>query len=125
MNILFVGLGGLFGAIARYQVGLLAQSWASNGFPLGTFTVNVIGSFLIGVAWFAFDSAEVLSDTGRLLLIVGFLGSFTTFSAFSNDTFILLQNGQMGAVFINVIGQVALGMIAVWLGLQVAGKIWG
>ncbi len=124
MNLFLVGLGGSIGAILRYLVGTQAESWMTNGFPVGTFAVNVIGSFAIGVLWFAFQSAEVLSDTARLLFIVGLLGSFTTFSAFSNDTIILLQNGQIGWAMVNVLGQVALCLLATWAGLKLAASIW-
>lgn len=124
MNLLLVGLGGSIGAILRYLVGAQAESWMTNGFPIGTFTVNVLGSFAIGLLWYAFQTAEVLSESARVFFIVGLLGSFTTFSAFSNDTIILLQNGQVGWAILNVIGQVALCLLATWAGLKMAATLW-
>ena len=89
MIVIFVGLGGAIGAILRYGVGVLVAT------PLATLTVNVIGSFLIGVVWVML--AQKGFDRASAFLITGVLGGFTTFSAFSLDALRLFESGKWGA----------------------------
>ncbi|MEM9558114.1 MAG: fluoride efflux transporter CrcB [Acidobacteriota bacterium] len=121
IEVFLVGLGGFFGAVARYLLGGWVQRHAdlvSPGFPLGTFAVNVAGSFALGVLLAA--SAR-LPDEARLLLGVGVLGAFTTFSTFSAETLDLLRRDAFGLAAFNVAASVTLGLAAAWLGL-VAGR---
>ncbi len=107
--LLSVALGGAFGAVARYLVGLAVV------FPLGTLTVNVLGSLAIGIVWAHFTAKGL---HGWLpLILTGFLGGFTTFSAFSLDTMRLIEGGRFSAAFLYVAASVLLSLGACALGL--------
>lgn len=117
LNIILVATGGALGSVLRYATGLAATRLLGAGFPWGTLTVNVTGSFVIGlfVELIArrFDASEPL----RLLLVTGFLGGFTTFSAFSLDAAALIERGQFFLSAIYVLASVCLSLIAVFGGL--------
>lgn len=106
MNYLLVGLGGGLGAMSRYGVGQLVAA------PWGTLAVNVIGSFLMGVLF-----ASLATDAQKMLLGVGFLGGFTTFSAFSLDAVGLAQDGRLGLAMLYVSVSVGVSIIALLLGI--------
>lgn len=118
---LWVGLGGFLGANARYWLGAWVQGhrWAA-GWPWGTFVINVTGSFILGLflslllgrlsAWHA---AEI-----RLLVPVGFVGAYTTFSTFEYETYALASAGSLARAAANVVGSVVVGFFAVWLGAR-------
>lgn len=112
MGFVVVGLGGALGSMTRYAVGLAVSS---STFPYATLTVNVIGCFCIGLALPSAERAAALSPDLRLLLVVGFLGGFTTFSAFGYETLALLRSGA-GLALLNVAANVVLGLLAVLLG---------
>ena len=127
MAYLLVGLGGLMGAITRYQFsrwfaadGSVARltGLALYGFPLATLLVNVIGSFFIGIlgCWGASSAGGGIPDTARWFFVSGFLGAFTTFSAFSLETIVMLQDGSVMRAAINVLLNVILCLIAAGLG---------
>jgi CrcB protein len=115
---LLVGAGGALGGIARHGLNrLVHQGNLESSFPLGIFLVNVIGSAAIGVLGGVIASGRMeLSFEARTFLIVGLLGGFTTFSSFSFDTLALIRGGHLGQAIWNVVGQVSLSLIAVWLG---------
>jgi CrcB protein len=123
---LAVMAGGALGSLARWGVAVwfAAQPW-SEKFPWATLTVNVAGSFAIGLL------AELMIEDGpfflgsemRAFLLVGILGGFTTFSAFSLQTFAHLRDGQIGLAACNVFVSVALCLLAVWIGILMAQKI--
>jgi len=118
-NLLLVGLGGSIGSMARYAVSLLIRS---KSFPYATLSVNVIGSFIIGVV-FAMSIKEAgLSNNWRLFLATGICGGFTTFSAFSLENMELLQNGKIGMALSYIIFSILLGIIATFLGYQLIIK---
>lgn len=113
-----VVLGGGIGAGLRHGVNLGAARLLGTEFPWGTFAINVVGSFLIGVvaAWFAFRS-EAAAQSLRLFLTTGILGGFTTFSAFSLDFALLYERGEFLAAAGYVVGSVGLSLAAIFLGL--------
>jgi CrcB protein len=115
LQILQVGAGGFLGAVLRYLAGMLALRALPLGFPFPTFLVNVTGCFAIGVLSAAFEVRSAGLGT-RLFWITGVLGGYTTFSAFGFETVALLRQGSLGAAGLNVAGQVALGVAAVWAG---------
>jgi CrcB protein len=116
-HVLLVAAGGALGAVSRYGLGLLAVRVWGTGLPIGTWAVNLLGSFLIGVA-LPFIVAKGASTEGvRLAFVIGFLGSFTTFSTFSLDTYALWERGHSGWALANAGGSVALGLGCVVLGL--------
>jgi CrcB protein len=113
--ILAIGTGSFIGGISRYLLSLAVQQRFISAFPFATFTVNVIGCFLIGVAY-GFSERTSLDPAWRLFLTTGFLGGFTTFSAFSNETFGLLHEGHVWYASAYVIASVVLGVLATWAG---------
>jgi CrcB protein len=120
MDWLLVGVGGGLGAIARHGLNHLVRPYAQT-FPLGIFLINVGGSVVVGVlAGLLASNRLTLSYEARMFVIVGILGGFTTFSSFSLDTLTLIRGGQMGLAAWNVLGQVGLSLIGVWLGFKLA-----
>jgi CrcB protein len=91
---LLVGLGGFLGAIARFGISNISKNWLVN-YPFGTLIANLIGSFLLGALMFGVFNHKLLTDSYRLLLVVGFCGSLTTMSTFALDTVELSSMGQM------------------------------
>ncbi|WP_265499310.1 fluoride efflux transporter CrcB [Paracoccus beibuensis] len=116
-----VALGGAAGATARYAV-YRAIAWHGPGFPVATGVVNVLGSFAMGVL--AVALAERLGNHYAPLLLSGFLGGFTTFSAFSLDALTLWERGQVWGMGIYVLTSVVLSLLAVVAGLAVGRGIW-
>jgi CrcB protein len=124
-NILLVGLGGFIGSVARYLAGGYVQQTAKSiDFPYGTLAVNVIGCFIIGFLSQLAETRGVFTNQSRLLVFTGFLGGFTTFSSFGNETINLARDGQMMNALANVGANLILGLLAVWLGRTVSYLIW-
>lgn len=115
-----VAVGGALGAVSRYSFGLVAFALIGNRFPWATLGVNVVGSFLIGLAAVLIGDRIVDGELWRPLVIVGFLGAFTTFSAFSLDTLLLLQQGNYNTALAYVVGNVALCLGGTVSGMQLA-----
>jgi CrcB protein len=119
---LLVALGGALGSVLRYKVGALVMHQAgATQFPYGTFTVNVAGCLIAGLLaglgeHFSFLTAEV-----RLFVFTGFLGGFTTFSAFGVETIALVERGEMALAGVYVLLSVACGLAALWVALKIGG----
>jgi len=121
LNIFWVGIGGFAGSVARY----LVSEWAQNLnkellFPLGTSIVNILGCLLIGLLAGIFQLKGWASPELRLFVFVGILGGFTTFSTFANESFFLIEKGEILLALFNVIGQVTIGLLAVWGGYTIS-----
>ena len=117
-------IGGGIGSICRYVATTLIGSIGGTVFPFGTLFVNLLGSFLMGFLMFFFlDEHFTLPETLRLFLAVGFLGGFTTFSSFSMESILLLRGDSFFYAFANLAGNMLLGLLAVWLGMQAAGRL--
>jgi CrcB protein len=125
MRLLLVAVGGALGAAARYAVsGWAARLSAHSTFPYGTLTVNVAGSFLLGLLMGAAASGPLLvSPRLRAFLALGFLGAFTTFSTFSYETMAALRVADLRTALANVAVSVAAGLAACWLGLALADRL--
>ncbi len=122
-NILVIGMGGFLGAVSRYGVAVwIGQRWGRS-FPLGTFVINVSGSFLIGLLMPLLTERFIVNPQWRLLLVVGFLGAYTTFSTFEYETGALLKDGQWLYAGLNVMGSVVAGFIALNIGEVIAKSI--
>ncbi len=122
-NVLIIGIGGFLGAIARYGLALwIGQRWGSN-FPLGTFVINVSGCFLIGLLMALFADRFLINPQWRLLLVVGFLGAYTTFSTFEYETGALLKDGEWFMAMLNITLSVVVGFVALKLGEIIAKSI--
>lgn len=118
-DLLLVGLGSGLGGMCRYLVSQLLVT-TQNGFPWGTFTVNIVGSLLIGLLWGLSSRLPSLSPALTLLFMVGFCGGFTTFSTFSREGLTLLQMQNYTLFLLYTLGSVVLGILAVMM-----GYIWG
>jgi len=114
--ILLIGAGSFIGGVSRYLLSQFIQTKTLNAFPYGTLTVNLIGCLLIGIVYGICDRGN-LSQEVRLFLATGMLGGFTTFSAFSNDTIKLMNEGHMNYAIIYVLSSVLIGVTATFLGL--------
>ena len=121
---LLVGLGGFIGANARFVVARLVGALFETRFPLGTFVINVSGSFLLGVLG-TLVAQQVMpnSESMRLALGVGFLGAFTTFSTFEFETHALFDDGSWLTATTNMFASLFVGLLAVRAGIVVA-KTW-
>ena len=114
---LLIGIGSFIGGILRYLISLSIQSKIFSTFPFGTLTVNILGSFVIGII-FGFSEKFNLAPEWRLFLATGICGGFTTFSSFSLETMTMLQEGQYlyGVSYITF--SILFGLIAVFLGMS-------
>jgi len=121
---LYIAIGGAFGAVSRYGVTLGAARLGATGFPYATLTVNVIGSFLIGlfVAWLG--GRTEINPALRPLIQVGFLGALTTFSTFSLDALILIEQGRFAQAGLYIAASVLVCLAACFIGL-LAGRSLG
>ncbi len=124
MNVLLVAAGGAIGAAARYLAGLWIAARLGASFPWGTFFVNVTGSFLIGIVLVLVEGGTLPAEA-RLFLAVGILGGYTTFSSFSYETLQLLNGGDVVPVLFNTLGQLLIGLLAVYLGVVFARTLGG
>lgn len=124
MGIIYVALGGAIGASARYLLSNWMASWLGTDFPWGTFFVNISGSFLIGIVLVLVEGGSLPAEA-RLLVAVGILGGYTTFSSFSYESLQLITGGAVLATFLNMFGQLALGLTFVYLGVVVGRLIGG
>ena len=116
MTIWWVGLGGFLGANARYLLGgYISERWGTT-FPLGTFVINVTGSFILGFFLSYVQERPWLEPNVRLTFAVGFVGAYTTFSTFEYETMRLLQDGELLFAALNVFGSLLSGTIAVFAG---------
>jgi CrcB protein len=121
--VVFVG-GGL-GAAARHGVNLFAARWIGVDFPWGTLIVNLTGSLLMGAlaAWFAFRSGSSWTQEMRLFATTGFLGGFTTFSAFSLDAALLWERNAFVLFAIYVLASVGLAILGLFIGLWIVRSV--
>ena len=113
---LLVVIGGGTGALARYVAASAIMTRFGGKFPLGTLAINVTGSFLIGFLMTVLTERWQVDPRWRLLLVVGFLGGYTTFSSFEWETYAAARDGEVLLGMINVAASVMLGYAAVWLG---------
>ncbi len=124
LNILMVGLGGFLGSICRYLVIDLSQKANPNAFlPYGTLIVNVAGCLIIGFLYGMSETRQLFSPEIRMLVFIGFLGGFTTYSTFGYEIFAIIKNGQFLAAGIHLFLHLTLGLGAVWFGYFMSQQI--
>ncbi|MFC3121755.1 fluoride efflux transporter CrcB [Agaribacter flavus] len=117
---LAVACGGAIGACIRLFVNQTSINLLGKGFPFGTLAVNVLGSFCIGLLYAWFEQQDAVNPLLKAFLTVGMLGALTTFSAFSLDTVLLVQSGNVIKAFGNIILNLSLCLASVWLALILA-----
>ena len=123
-----VFLGGGAGSVARYVTDATLTAWwpaIAARFPLGTLAVNLVGCGLFGLVCGLHGGLAGVSDPRRLLLLTGFMGGFTTFSTFGNDTVRLIGAGTTGMALLNIALSVIAGLLALWGGLSLGAAIGG
>ena len=121
--LLAVGAGGFLGAILRFLISGWVQKLSPTLFPVGTLSVNVLGSFIIGFMALYFES--VVAPHQKALVITGMLGALTTFSTFSLETLTMLQGGLWGRVTMNITLNVILCITATMLGMMLFKRLYG
>ena len=120
LKILLIGLGGFFGAISRYSIQTLLSNRYPGTFPWGTFVVNIIGCLFIGIIYGLAERHKLMNEEMRLLLAVGFCGSFTTFSAFSAENLNMFELGNYTTMGLYITASILLGLGAVFTGVLLA-----
>jgi CrcB protein len=124
IKLLWVGAGGFIGAISRYVVsGMFYRFFGKAMFPYGTLAVNVIGCLLIGFLSGLTEDRQLFNPELRLLVFIGVLGGFTTFSTFGYEIFTFARDGQILSSFTNLFLHIVLGLGAVWLGFSISKMI--
>jgi len=119
MHYLMVAAGGALGAMARYFFYTLALRLEQHA-ALATFSVNLLGAFLIGIMFVLLTEKAGMEPHLQNLLSIGFLGAFTTYSTYSLDALRMLQNGQIGMALVYLLGTMLVCLLAVWLGANLA-----
>ncbi len=118
MDLVLIGAGGFFGAVARYVVdGWISGSTRIGAFPLGTFAINLSGAFALGVVFALTLEKAAIDPRVRGPVMIGFLGAYTTFSTLMLESWRLAEDGSWGLALLNVGGSSVLGMCAVFAGL--------
>lgn len=123
-NVLIVGLGGFAGSIARYLAYLLIDKRFPSAYPISTLSVNIIGSFVLGIITGLMLKTSGANDTLRLLLAVGFCGSFTTFSTFAYENLFFINQKLIPTALIYISASLILGLLAVFAGHWVGKTVF-
>lgn len=116
---LLVALGGAFGAMLRFFISEVVLLSLGRGFPYATLLVNIVGSFIMGLLYAAISNEYVMIIPWRTMIGIGFLGALTTFSTFSLDTLLMLQQGEWFKAAANIALNVMLCLFGAWLGMMV------
>lgn len=120
MKILLIGLAGLIGTLLRYWLsGVVARRYGET-FPTGTLLVNVVGCFLAGLLFYLMHERIQVSQTLQAIVMVGFLGGFTTFSAYGLQTFTLLRDGELALAALYLLASNMVGLLMAWAGYTLA-----
>ena len=123
LKLLLIALGGGLGTLARYGMVGFAQRLADHHFPVGTLTVNLLGCFAIGALSAFFSGSVEIREEYRWALVAGFLGGFTTFSAFGFETFALFESREGGLALANIAVSTLGGLASVWAGYRLVGAL--
>jgi CrcB protein len=118
-NVLLIGIAGGFGSISRFLCQKYLYAWYPHPFPFGTFVVNILGCFLIGLIYGLSERGNLLSPEWRLVLATGFCGGYTTFSTFAYENIQLLKQGNFLYFFLYTLGSVSLGIIFTFIGMAI------
>jgi CrcB protein len=122
-KLILIALAGGCGALARYGLGGAVHRLLGAGFPWGTAAVNLVGCFLFGLVWSLAEGRFAVSGEARVIVLVGFMGAFTTFSTFIFETGGLLREAQWAMAIANLALQNTVGLMALWMGMALA-RVW-
>lgn len=117
-TLLLIGFGGGIGSMLRYLTSVLTTKLLYHNFPLATFLVNIVGCLLVGLLVGIFEQRQLLDSNLKYLFITGFCGGFTTFSAFSLESFTMFQNGNYLFAVLYITASILFGLLAVWGGFS-------
>ena len=119
-KLFLIGLAGFLGTLSRYWMsGVIAKRYGET-FPMGTLAVNLVGCFLVGLLFYLLEERFLVNQTVRTVILIGFLGGFTTFSSYGLQTFTLLRDGELGFAALNLTASNLVGLLLVWAGYSVA-----
>jgi CrcB protein len=118
-----IALGGALGALGRYGLSTWITNRGNSLFPWGTFVVNILGCFLLGVFYVLGTEKLLIHPQLRSMITVGFLGAFTTFSTYSLEAVTMIRNGEVKMALLYVFGSIAVGLVGVWLGIAAADRV--
>lgn len=121
-KILWLAAAGAVGTLARYGLGGLVQRWLGEGFPWGTMVINVLGCFAFGVVWSMWDRGAI-SDEMHIIILIGFMGAFTTFSTYMFETSRMVQDREFLVMALNLLGQNVVGFACLFLGIALGRAI--
>jgi fluoride exporter len=124
-EVIFLALAGALGTLSRYGLSGLVQRLAGAGFPYGTLAVNILGSLIIGLIMQVGLSTDIIPRTLRLVITLGFLGAFTTFSSFSYETISFLEDGAWLMASLNIVSNLGLCLLSTFLGMTIGRIILG
>ena len=116
-TVIAIAVGGAFGSLARHGLAVYLEQWWGREFPYGIFLANIAGSALMGVCFVLLVEKNLLPEVWRSLVMVGFLGAFTTFSTYSLQSLALLQEGRFATAAFYILGSVLFSLIGAYLGL--------
>ena len=123
LQVMAIAAGGALGALGRFWVSSGVYRLFGREFPWGTLAVNVLGSFLMGLLFVFLLERVAISAEARAALLVGFLGAFTTFSSFSLETLVLIEQGYLGRAFVNMWASVLICVLACWAGVGIGRSL--
>ena len=123
LNLLIIALGGALGAVSRFLLGNGVSRALGSALPYGTFVINIVGCFAMGLLMTIIVDREMIPAAWRLFLCVGFLGGFTTFSSFGYEALMLLTEGRLLAALAYVGGSVVLDLVAAAAGVLCARAV--
>ncbi len=118
-----IALGGALGALSRYFISTWVYNKCDFAFPWGTFVVNILGCFILGMVFIWGTERAMIGPNMRAFLGVGLLGAFTTFSTFCLETINIIKDGEIKSALLNTVGSVILGLLALWLGTVIAALL--
>ena len=121
---LAIAAGGALGALSRFWLGAMVERFNQSHFPVGTFAVNLLGSLCIGILYILFVEKAMVNDNLRPFMVIGFLGAMTTFSTFSLDTVLLIQNGRPMTALAYTLSSVIICHLACWAGMAGARTLF-
>ena len=122
-KLILLGVAGAFGTLARYGLANFVQNYIKLSFPMGTLVVNIIGCLVVGLLWALFESRWQVSSETQVLVLVGFMGAFTTFSAFIMESGSLMQSSAWIPTIANILLQNGLGFGALFVGIFIGRSI--